>query len=53
MMLTGEPPSPLDPPRGCAFHGGCPFATERCAAERPELRAFEGRLLACHRAEEI
>jgi len=53
IQLKGELPSPLDPPPGCAFHKRCPHATERCAAERPELRAFAGRQVACHHAETI
>jgi dipeptide transport system ATP-binding protein len=51
MTAKGELPSPINPPPGCAFHRRCPFATERCAQERPELRPVEGRLVACHYAE--
>lgn len=51
--LSGELPSPLNPPSGCAFHKRCPFATEACSQTRPELRPFAGRQVACHRAEEI
>ncbi|WP_114087748.1 peptide ABC transporter ATP-binding protein [Thalassospira profundimaris] len=51
--LTGELPSPINPPSGCAFHKRCPFATEHCAQVRPELRVFDGREVACHRVEEI
>jgi dipeptide transport system ATP-binding protein len=51
MTVKGELPSPIDPPPGCAFHRRCPFATERCAQERPELRPVDGRLVACHYAE--
>jgi len=46
----GEPPSPLDPPGGCAFHPRCPAATSLCSAERPALRRLDGRLVACHHA---
>jgi dipeptide transport system ATP-binding protein len=53
IQLKGELPSPLDPPPGCAFHKRCPYATEACAAERPELRVFAGRQVACHHAETI
>ena len=52
-VLKGEIPSPLSPPSGCAFRTRCPFAVERCAAERPEPRPLEGRLVSCHRVEEI
>lgn len=48
VALTGELPSPLDPPGGCAFHRRCPIARDRCAKERPELREISGRLVACH-----
>ena len=51
--ISGELPSPLAPPPGCAFHKRCPFAIPRCSLEAPELHEHEGRLLACHRAGEI
>jgi len=54
--LRGEPPSPLDPPSGCAFHTRCPHAIERCTVEVPLLRVFGEATpvhwVACHRAEE-
>ncbi|MFZ6644528.1 peptide ABC transporter ATP-binding protein [Undibacterium sp. TJN25] len=53
MMLPGELPSPLAPPPGCAFNNRCPHANEHCRLQIPPLRPFEGRLLACHRVEEI
>ena len=53
MELKGELPSPLDPPSGCAFHKRCPYAEERCAVERPELRELDGQRVACHLAEDI
>jgi oligopeptide/dipeptide ABC transporter ATP-binding protein len=50
-VLPGEPPSPLAPPSGCAFHPRCALATERCRGERPVLRAMEaGHEVACHHA---
>ena len=52
--LTGELPSPIDPPPGCSFHRRCPFADgDRCRRERPKLREVEGRLVACHYAEDV
>ena len=51
--LSGELPSPLNPPSGCAFHRRCPYATELCAQERPPLRPFDARQVACHHAESI
>jgi dipeptide transport system ATP-binding protein len=53
IAVRGELPSPLDPPPGCPFHRRCPFATEECAAVRPELRPVDGRLVACHYAETV
>jgi len=52
-VLKGEPPSPLNPPSGCAFHGRCPYAIERCRVEVPMLEPFDGALVACHRVAEI
>jgi len=49
----GEVPSPLDPPKGCAFHPRCPLADARCSAERPATLALaDGSRVACHRVEE-
>ena len=48
--LQGEPPSPLAPPPGCAFHPRCPQVIDRCRVERPEPRAIgDGHRVACHR----
>ena len=51
IVPKGELPSPLDPPKGCVFSTRCPYVTDRCRAERPELRPLDGRLVACHYAE--
>lgn len=48
-----ELPSPLNPPKGCAFHGRCPFADDKCRNERPELRDFKKVKVACHHVEKI
>ncbi|PNK59839.1 peptide ABC transporter ATP-binding protein [Psychrobacter sp. FDAARGOS_221] len=53
LTLEGELPSPLNPPSGCALHQRCPYATEACAQQEPELREWEGRLVSCIRLEEI
>lgn len=50
-LLTGEAPSPLDPPAGCRFHPRCPYATDRCRTQEPELRPIgQEHLVACHYA---
>ena len=50
-LLSGEVPSPIDPPSGCRFHTRCPFATDKCVQKIPELRSIGGRQVACHYAE--
>jgi len=52
--LTGDMPSPLDPPAGCVFHTRCPYRVKRCDLEVPALRRMEnGDWVACHCAEEL
>ncbi len=51
--LTGELPSPLNPPPGCAFNTRCPYATQECRDVRPKLRQVDGRNVACHHSESI
>jgi dipeptide transport system ATP-binding protein len=53
LPVSGELPSPLNPPSGCAFHTRCPLATAECAQTRPALRAVAGRQVACHYAERL
>ena len=54
IVLPGDPPSPLHPPPGCAFHPRCPFAVEKCRAAIPPLdRRSDGREVACIRAGEL
>ena len=49
IVLEGEVPSPIDPPSGCRFHPRCPYATDVCRVERPELVDYGGaRFAACH-----
>jgi oligopeptide transport system ATP-binding protein len=52
--LTGEIPSPINPPSGCTFRTRCRYATERCAEIRPPLEVVsDGRQVACIRWREI
>ena len=54
VVLTGDVPSPANPPPGCGFHPRCPIARERCSRESPALRELEpGHVSACHFAEEL
>jgi oligopeptide/dipeptide ABC transporter ATP-binding protein len=48
LVLTGEVPSPLNPPAACRFHPRCPHAMPRCSAEEPVLREHDGRRVSCH-----
>jgi oligopeptide/dipeptide ABC transporter ATP-binding protein len=57
-VLSGDVPSPMNPPSGCHFQTRCPHAVERCRREAPVLRPMPGSLdrehqAACHRLEEI
>ncbi|CAN7698659.1 ATP-binding cassette domain-containing protein [Rhizobium rhizogenes] len=50
--ITGDLPSPHNPPSGCRFHTRCPLATDLCRAEDPALRQFHGdHAVACHHAQ--
>ena len=50
--IEGEPPSAVRVPQGCRFHPRCPWRTERCLREAPELRELaSGHVVACHEAE--
>ncbi|MBK8174313.1 MAG: dipeptide ABC transporter ATP-binding protein [Rhodospirillales bacterium] len=52
-LWRGEPPSPINPPGGCAFHPRCPHVTTTCEHVRPALRFIDGRFVACHYAEAL
>lgn len=41
IRLVGELPSPLKPPKGCAFHARCQYAFDRCRSESPELKIYQ------------
>ena len=49
IVLTGEVPSPIDPPSGCRFHPRCPFVMDRCSVEEPVSKEVgEGHRVSCH-----
>ena len=52
-VLEGEIANPANPPSGCYFHPRCPFAIDKCKVEAPPIQEVSGRLVACHRAEEL
>ncbi|HEY0295095.1 MAG TPA: dipeptide ABC transporter ATP-binding protein [Bordetella sp.] len=53
IRIESEPPSPLNPPSGCAFHGRCPHADAQCSQQLPEPRLIDSRWVACHHVERI
>ena len=52
VVLSGDIPTPLDPPSGCRFHTRCPVADQRSRTEVPALRQVAGRLVACHQVDD-
>ena len=49
IILTGEVPSPINPPAGCRFHPRCPFVMDKCSVEIPEFKDVgNGHKVACH-----
>ena len=56
VVLSGDVPSPIRPPKGCRFHPRCRYCTERCKTEEPELVPVDEsgtHLVACHYVREM
>jgi oligopeptide transport system ATP-binding protein len=53
IILQGDPPSPMNPPAGCAFHPRCAYAIDACKQDRPQLLEFGDKRVACIRVGEI
>ena len=51
--LQGEIPNPANPPSGCYFHERCKYCREKCRHDVPDLREVDGRMVACHFADEM
>lgn len=52
LLLEGEVPNPINPPPGCRFHTRCPYTSERCRVEEPQLReVLKDHYVACFHAE--
>ncbi|MGD8264518.1 MAG: hypothetical protein PVJ22_19295, partial [Desulfobacterales bacterium] len=53
-VLSGDVPSPINPPIGCGFHTRCPFVVSRCLKEEPVLETVKLRhQVACHRKRNV
>ncbi len=49
IMLSGDVPSPVNPPAGCRFSGRCPHSCDKCRSVKPELKEIKpGHFVACH-----
>jgi oligopeptide/dipeptide ABC transporter ATP-binding protein len=54
LVVSGEPPNPINPPSGCRFHTRCPRATDVCSAIEPQLTEYaNGHMAACHHPQNV
>ncbi|NDB80355.1 ABC transporter ATP-binding protein, partial [archaeon] len=52
-VIPGNVPQLINPPTGCRFNPRCEFKQDKCTTEKPELRKYNNRKVACHFTEEI
>lgn len=48
ILIEGDIPSPIDPPKGCRFHSRCPLCEEICLHKEPDLKGTDNHFTACH-----
>jgi len=54
VLLTGEIPSPINPPSGCHFHPRCRYTQDVCRVDTPEWKDYDlGHFVACHFADTL
>ena len=54
VVVSGEPPNPINPPSGCRFHTRCPRATDICSSVEPQMTEYAGgHLAACHHPQNV
>jgi hypothetical protein len=53
IVLPGDVPSPLNPPKGCRFHPRCPLAKDVCKTVVPQPITVDGHMVRCHVVEEL
>jgi len=54
LVVSGEPPNPINPPSGCRFHTRCPRATDICSAVEPQLTEYAGgHMASCHHPQNV
>jgi len=53
IILKGDVPSPINPPKGCKFHTRCPYVKEKCKIKEPQPQLIKEHLVTCHFFKEL